>query len=138
MTEKGKIREIRDNIVIVAPDRSDSCFGCMKLECKANGGILRAENPKGLALEPGQTVELKTPDTSFLGQSIAALLPPVIGFIIGFFLTRIFFPETGEGAAAFTGVILLFATAFLVYRLRKKFPAKEYLRYVERILDNKN
>ena len=139
MTERGRVREIKGDLITVIPDISASCFGCMKMECKSRGSLLKAENPKSLPLEPGQTVELRTPDASIAGQSIlwqsiTALLPPALGFTAGFSLTRLFFPETGEGAAAFIGVILLFLAAFIVYKIRKKIPAKEHLRYVERIV----
>ena len=135
--EKGKIREIRENLIIIAPDRSASCFGCMEMECKSKGGVLNAENPKALPLKIGQTVEIKIQGASFLSilkQSIGALLPPALGFIAGFYFTRLFFPDIKEEAAVFIGVIQLFVTAFIVYKIRKKFPAKEYPRYVERIV----
>ena len=134
MTEKGKIREIKENAIIIAPDRSACCFGCMKMECKVNGGILYAVNPKALPLEIGQTVELKTHASPLWGQSVIALLPPTLCFILGFFLIRLLLPEAGEGAAAFSGVLFLFTSAFIIYKLRKRFPAKEFPRYVERVL----
>ena len=133
MAEKGRVRDIRGKIIHLTLQTSDACFGCMKTECK--GSVLRAENKKGLQLEVGQTVELKSPETPILGQAAAAVLPPVLGFITGFFLTTFLFPEAGEAAAPFTGIILLFASAFIVYRLRKKHPIKEYLPSVERIIE---
>ena len=134
MTEKGKIREIKGSNIIIKADRSDFCFGCTKMECKTNGGFLNAENLKALPLEIGQTVELKTPDASKLGQTLIAILPPAFGFLLGFSLTRLLFPDIPEEAAASSGVILLFVCAFIVYKIRKKFPVKESPRYVERIL----
>ena len=134
MTERGRIREIKGNNITIVPDLSDACFGCMKMECKTKGGILSAENPKSLNLEIGQTVELKNEDSSYFRQFVIAILPLFFGFILGFFLTRLIFPNLPEEFAAFVGVINLFLTAFIIYILRKKFPAKEHKRYVERIL----
>ena len=134
MSEKGKIREIRGKTIIVAPEISDSCFGCMKMECKANGGILFAENIMDLHLEIGQTVELKRQKSPILGQSVLALLPPAIGFIGSFILIRLLFPEAKDATAAFIGVIMLFLFAFFIYRIRKKIPVKTSLPYIERIL----
>ena len=122
MTEKGKIREIKENIVIVAPEISAACFGCMNQECKAGGGIITAENPRGLPLKQGQMVEVRAPGISILGQALAALLPPAIGFVASYFLARLIIPNAGDGAHAAIGAVSLFATAFLVYKIRKKYP----------------
>ena len=123
MTETGRIQEIKDNLVIVIPNMGPLCFGCMNHECKANGGLITAENPRALPLREGQRVEVRAPGISLLGQAMAALLPPALGFAASFFLARRLFPEAGEGAIAGIGVISLFATAFLVYKIRQKFPA---------------
>jgi sigma-E factor negative regulatory protein RseC len=125
MAEKGKIRGIEGNIVIIKPDMGGSCFGCMNQECESGKTFIRAENPLSLPLETGQTVEVKVPDisVSVLGQTLAAFLPPALGFIAGFFLARLLFPEAGEGAFAGMGVIFFFATAFFIYMIRKRRPA---------------
>ena len=128
MTETGRVRELKDKRVIIAPDRSASCFGCMNHECKSGGGFITAENPQNLPLQTGHMVEVKAPPgISLLGQAIAALLPPIAGFAAGLILARLFLPQAGEGAAAGIGVIFLFASAFIVYGIRKKHPpAKEF------------
>ena len=122
MTEKGKIREIKGNIVIVIPEMGAICFGCMNQECKAEGGYIAAENPKALPLMQGQTVEVRAPGVSVLGQGLAALLPPIIGFLVSFFLARQLFPNARDGVYGGIGIIFLFITAFLVYKFRKKYP----------------
>ena len=119
MTETGKIRTIQGNIVTIVPDRSSACFGCMNHECKNGEGFLTAENPAALPLKQGQTVEVKAPGVP-VGQTLIVLLPPILGFIAGFFLARLLFPEAGEGAFAGMGVIFLFAAAFIVYKARRK------------------
>ena len=135
MTEKGTVREIRENIVIVAPDMSAACFGCMNQECKTAGGIITAENPNDLPLVQGQTVEVRFPGVSLVGQTLTALLPPAIGFIVSFFLARLLFPNAGEAAHAAIGVVFLFAIAFLVYHLRKKYPPPSKAGTITRIID---
>ena len=124
MTETGKVRAIRDKLVIVVPDRGAACFGCMNHECKS-GGLITAENPAGLPLETGQTVEVVTRGSSLLGQAAIALLPPIFGFLLGFNLSGLIFPfpTAPDGASAVMGVIFLFAAAFVVYFVRKKHPA---------------
>jgi len=130
MTETGKVREVKENLVIVAPDRSAECFGCMKAGgvnagCKSCAGFITAENPAGLPLKTGQTVEVSTRGSSLLGQALIALLPPIFGFLLGFNLSGVIFPfpTAPDGAAAGMGVLFLFAAAFVVYLVRKKHPA---------------
>jgi len=134
MTETGKIKEIKNNVAIVVTDSSSACFGCMNHECKTTSEFIKAENPLELPLEPGQMVEIKPPDTPFVGQTLTALLPPVLSFAAGFILMRLFFPGAGEGAAAGLGVVLLFAAAFVVYFIRKKKPARDISFVVSRII----
>ena len=120
MTETGRIREIRGNLVIVSPDKSAACFGCMNMECKA-GGLITAENPLALPLEAGLMVEVKAPPPFILfRQALAAFLPPILGFLAGLTLTRLFFPGAGEAAAISAGFFLLFAAAFVVFKIRRK------------------
>jgi positive regulator of sigma E activity len=125
MTETGKVREVREKTVIVAPERGAECFGCMASECKGGAGLITAENPEGLPLKTGQTVEVVTVNASLLGQALIALLPPILGFLLGFNLTRLVFPfpTAPDGASAGMGVLFLFAAAFVVYLVRKKHPA---------------
>jgi len=123
MTETGKVREVRENIVVVAPERSAACFGCMNHECRSGAGFITAENPASLPLKTGQTVEVVSRSKSLLSQALAALLPPILGFLLGFNLTRLVFPEAADGASAGMGVLFLFAAAFAVYFVRKKYPA---------------
>ena len=132
MTETGRIRETRGNLAIIVPEKSSACFGCMNLECRSGGGTITAENPKNLPISVSQIVEVET--SGIAGQALTAFLPPILGFMAGFVSIRLFFPETGEGAAAFTGIFLLFASAFAVYRVRKKFPAKNKF-FITKIMD---
>ena len=133
MTETGKIREINGKTVIIKPDSLAACFGCMKEECGSCGSI-SAENPLSLSLKAGQTVEVSAPAASVFRQALAALVPPALGFAGGFFLTSLFLPEAGEGARASVGVIFLFAAAFIIYAVRKRYPlSKVYT--VTRIID---
>jgi positive regulator of sigma E activity len=81
-------------------------------------------SPKGLPLNTGQTVQVRASPLSLLGQASAALLPPAFGFGASFFLTPLLFPEAGEGAVIGLSLAFLFATAFVIYMIRKKFPAK--------------
>ena len=122
MTENGKVCEVKGNIVVVAVDKSDSCFGCMNIECKNRVGLITAENSSGLLLAPGQTVEVQASSASFMKQAFAAFLPPLLSFIAGFMLCQYLLPAAGEGAAAGMGIIFLFAAAFIVFMIKRKHP----------------
>jgi sigma-E factor negative regulatory protein RseC len=135
MTETGVIREVKGNTAIVAHDASSVCFGCMNHECRNAKLFFAADNPKALPLKIGQTVEVKASAVFAPGQALAAFAVPVLSFIAGYILTGFIFPKAGEGAHAGAGVIFLFTAAFIVYRVRKKRPAKEFPRYIERVLE---
>ena len=123
MTEVGVIREINEDRIIVIPTMGPACFGCMNQQCKDNGGLIIAENPKALPIMEGQKVRVRPPGLYLLGYIMATLLPPAFGFATGFFLVRRLFPGAGEGVIAGIVAGIFFATAFLVYKIRKKIPA---------------
>jgi sigma-E factor negative regulatory protein RseC len=135
MTETGKVREVRENLVVVLPDRSVACFGCMNAECRSGAGFITAENPAGLPLREGQTVEVNTVNASLLSQALIALLPPILGFLLGFNLTGLLFPfpTAPDGASVGMGLLFLFAAAFVVYLVRKKRPAGRGYKVTRRI-----
>ena len=135
MAVTGKIIEINKNSVVIVPDVHGSCFGCMKQECKTPGGTLLAENPHKLTLMKGQLVELRCiGGLSLFVQAMIAILPPAAGFISGYFLCSLIFPDAGEGACAGLGLIFLFAAAFVVYLVLKKKPLREGIHTVTKIL----
>ena len=137
MTEKGRVREIKGNLVTVIPDIDASCSGCMNVECKAGGRSFQAENLLALPVSLGQTVEISAPGVSLTGQVLMAFMPLALGFAAGFFLARLFFPEAGEGVHACSGVVCLFASAFIVYRVRRKKQAEEVFSITRIIANNK-
>ena len=136
MTKTGKVREINGKTVSIKldtgkPDLGGICFGCIKEECGACGGInavgiyagcIIAENQLSLTLKTGQTVEVSAPGASIFRQAMAALIPPALGFTAGFFLTHLLLPKASEAACAAAGVVLLFVAAFIVYAIRKRKP----------------
>jgi sigma-E factor negative regulatory protein RseC len=96
----------------------------MKRECAGGFAPVSAENRDGLDLAKGQRVETGSSPRSLLAQGAAALAPPLLGFIAGFFLARMLFPRSGEGFRAACGALLLFAAALGFYFFRRRFPPK--------------
>jgi sigma-E factor negative regulatory protein RseC len=132
MIERGRIREIRGNTLTITRENSAACFGCMDRKCKAKELSYDAENSAGLTLRPGQLVETETAASAFR-QGMAVLLPPPLGFIAGYGITGLAFPSVSEPSRTAGGVLLLFAAAFAVYFIRRRFPPKT-IRRVTRIV----
>ncbi|MCL2006643.1 MAG: SoxR reducing system RseC family protein [Treponema sp.] len=135
MIKKGKVLKIEGKHVLIAPDSGEHCFGCMEIECKSRISSIDAKNSKALPLEPGQTVELKFIKNALLKQAATTLLPPIPGFLIGFFLAYLSLPNASQAAHVFSGIIFFFASAFIVYRIKKKHPAEENPLYIERVIN---
>jgi sigma-E factor negative regulatory protein RseC len=91
----------------------------MNLECKTRQGRTAA-NPLGLPLNPGQTEETEIPPRVLAVQAVSALLPPVLGFIAGFFITALVFPGSGDPARSAGGALLMLLFALAFYRYRRK------------------
>ena len=134
MTDRGRVREIQGNSITIAPEKGAACFGCMNQECKSGGGLIAAENPENLDIKTGQLVEAEAPGFNFIVQALTAFLPPILGFIAGYALTRLLLPRAGEGAAAAGGIVLLFAASFVVLWIRRKKPAPRVFK-VTKIVD---
>jgi sigma-E factor negative regulatory protein RseC len=126
----GRIRDITGDTVTLIEEQSGACFGCMNRECSRPLRILRAGNPHRLPLSPGQTVEAEISRPSLIREALAILLPPILGFMAGYFLTGLLFPA-GEAAG---GVLCLLGTAFLLYRIRRWFPPGTNIRIL-RVVD---
>jgi hypothetical protein len=91
----------------------------MNQECKATGGIsYTAANPRRLPLTVGQTVETESPAP--LNQTLGTLLPPALGFIAGYVLTGLCFPNAGDPAKAAAGVLLMFLAGAIRFLIRKR------------------
>jgi sigma-E factor negative regulatory protein RseC len=131
MRETGTILSVTGGLAAVRPETGllEACFGCMNRECKAardkgHQGRVTAANPLRLPLEPGQVVEMETPSSSALTQALSALLSPLLGFTMGFFLTGILFSASGEPARSAAGAVCMFLSALGFYYYRRKNPVK--------------
>jgi sigma-E factor negative regulatory protein RseC len=133
MTETGKSREIRGSTVYIARENDVACIVCLDKECKARSFSYDAENTPGLSLRPGQLVETRTV-ASTLRQSLAALLPPPLGFIAGYAATGLAFPGSGEPPRAAGGALLFFAAAAVFYLFRRRYPPR-IVRQIVRVVE---
>jgi sigma-E factor negative regulatory protein RseC len=133
MTETGKIRKIRGATVYIARESDAACMACADQACKAKSFSYDAENTPGLPLKPGQLVETKTVNST-LRQSLAALLPPPLGFVAGYAATALAFPGSGDPPRAAGGVLLFFAFAAVFYLFRRRYPPR-IVRQVVRVVE---
>jgi sigma-E factor negative regulatory protein RseC len=115
-------------------EKAGACFGCMNKECGGTPRLFRAENPRGLPLSPGQAAEAELIPPSLIMEALTILLPPILAFMAGYVLTGILVPAGGEASRAAAGVLSLLGTAFLLYRIRRRFPPRTGFRIL-RILD---
>jgi hypothetical protein len=126
----GAVVELSGNRVKVRPTDCAACFGCLRADCAARG-LVTVENREKLPLSPGQRVEIRSPFAALLGQTLASLLPLLLGFAAGYGLSGFFaLPEPARAAAGIPGFL---AAGGIVYALRRRFPAAALPR-VRRIL----
>jgi sigma-E factor negative regulatory protein RseC len=133
MTETGKIKHVQGTAVTIARESDIACAGCLDRDCKAKAFSYNAENSSGLPLRPGQLVETETVASPFK-QGLAALLPPLAGFITGYAVTGAAFPTTGEPSRAAGGALLLFVAAAATYLIRRHNPPR-IIRHVVRVVE---
>ncbi|GHV60210.1 hypothetical protein AGMMS49587_00850 [Spirochaetia bacterium] len=131
----GRVRSVSGKMVIIEPDKPAGCFGCMHQECAQGFAPITAENSNNLDLVPGRLVETGAGPRTLLSQGAAALIPPLLGFIAGFFFAGALFPQSAEGLRAACGVLLLFAAALGFYSFRRRFPQKNIPRIL-RVIPN--
>jgi sigma-E factor negative regulatory protein RseC len=121
-------------MAVIEPERPAGCFGCMNQECAEGFAPITAENSNGLDLAPGRLVETGSGPRVLLRQGAAALFPPLLGFIAGFFLAGVLFPQSGEALRAACGALLLFVAGLGFYFFRRRFPSR-HTGVVIRLLD---
>jgi positive regulator of sigma E activity len=129
----ARVCTVSGNTVTLLPDRGIECFGCMNNDCKKRPTLLSAENRSNTDLQPGQLVETVLPPGALVRDG-AALLPPLLGFLTGFFLVKFFFPQSGEAARAAAGVLFLFAASLAAWFVRRRFPSKTRLE-IKRVVE---
>jgi hypothetical protein len=96
----------------------------MKGDCGKRPAPLIVECRGDPVPAPGRLVETGVSPGALAGETLCGVLIPAAGFIAGFFLARLPFPQAGEGARAAAGVLFLFAGALALYLIRRRFPPK--------------
>lgn len=106
--EEGIIIEVKDDKVLVRPERSDRCEGCPVEYCVPDGsGRLMIEATDPLGAKVGQRIRLEIRERELVWYSFLLYGVPLISLLVGTFGGSILGSRLGwdKGADAF-GVIL--------------------------------
>jgi positive regulator of sigma E activity len=117
----GRVQAVSGKTVIVGPEETASCFGCMNRECRTRERFYAAENPRALPLVPGQQVETGNSRRALLFQAFTVILLPMLGFVAGFLAGASSGTEASGVRGGLAGLLL---TALAVYIFRRRFPSK--------------
>lgn len=103
MREKGKIKSIDDEKIVVELNTSESCQSChLKGCCHAKSGtsrVLHLENTQN-GYQPDDWVEIETSPRSFLTAAFLVFLFPILLALIAYFIIS-FYVNSQKGIMAF-------------------------------------
>ncbi|HOJ99572.1 MAG TPA: SoxR reducing system RseC family protein [Termitinemataceae bacterium] len=122
MKEIGTIVKIEGSHITIQGGELAACFGCMNQECRANGKRFVAENPLGLPLQVGQTVEIEQAQEAVWKQTLLLFLPPLIVFGVLFWGSGYLFPSLAQDLRVALGIGGIFGVWGLQYFIRKGKP----------------
>ena len=121
MRQKGTIRELHDDHIVVSCGTSGGCQNCSSLSCSGKEGadvsVFTVSNPKGLDVDIGDEAEIYLDPRRTIAAGFLVLILPLILFGAGFLGTSRF--TESEILQALGGMLGLGAGFFIGY-LRKK------------------
>ena len=124
MVDNALIIHLSESEIQVVPLISDACINCEKSGCAKQGKPFSVANPKKIEIKKGDIVKLKANPTSQTLQGFFALIVPILGAILGFFLGGFlatkFSLKNVEMFQALGVLLGLIITAILVFIFSKK------------------
>jgi sigma-E factor negative regulatory protein RseC len=122
MIEKGFVKEIREDRVIVAVTPTTACFGCMNEECKKAGNVIEALNKDGLTLQYGEEVSVDIPASRTVLDAARVFAPPAAAFLAVYLLgSPLSWSDSLRASAAASALVV---TGLCIYIWKKKHPPK--------------
>jgi sigma-E factor negative regulatory protein RseC len=116
MTERATVHQVSERDVTVAL-RPPACGGCAACGVFASRDqqLLRAANPQGLEVRPGDRVEVSYPPRRAIGAGFVVLVLPLVLFVAGFAVAGALgiTNEPLKVLAGFAGLALGFGVAWL-------------------------
>ncbi len=85
MTETARVVKTKDSLELACT--SDVCEACSSLFCSPKVRTFEAENPDGLELRPGDTVEVEIPSAPAVGAAFRVFVVPLLLFVAGYFVS---------------------------------------------------
>lgn len=102
MTEQGIVTAIDGKIISVVLRMMEGCASCVNSSCKTNRTGVKAYNREGLAIAEGDTIEIKIEGKAQLSGALWVLGLPMALFIVGYFVGRYFYPDSGKDPPYFS------------------------------------
>lgn len=122
MKETATVKTISDRTVVLRCNDDEHCVGCAaSTGCGARERVYEAENPRGLALEPGDEVVVELPRRSAVGAGALVFLLPLVLFVSFYLASTLIVPEPPDPLRALSGLLGMaagFGIAVLVGRIR--------------------
>lgn len=132
MNQEARVIRINDEKITVGCDKR-ACEGCKgNFFCTQKKKEFEAINPKKVDIKQGDKVNLHIPEGKAIFTVFMSLGLPLILFIPGYFIGRLF--TQSEGLLLLSGLIgvgIGFLISFLFFRVRKK----EYIPAVESVIE---
>ncbi len=128
MTEKGTIKSIDNDKIVIGCGDSGACKSCGSSGfCSVKERTYEAVNNRDLDLSEGDVVTVFLPPGQTVFAAFLVMIVPLLLFVLGFILSGRIFSGAGEGLkvlCGLAGLCLGFLTSFLYSRRasRARFP----------------
>jgi LPXTG-motif cell wall-anchored protein len=94
----------------------ENCFGCMNTACAKH--VRKVSPETNSSAECNSAPENSSP-AALAKEGLITTLPLALGFIAGFFITKLIFPQTGDAAWAAGGAAGIFLSGLAALLIRK-------------------
>ena len=118
MRQKGTIRELHDDYIVVGCGTSGGCQSCSSIFCSekegGNESVFQVTNPKGIDLDIGDAVEIYLDPRRTIAAGFLVLILPLVLFAAGFLVaSRYTDSEILQALAGILGIGIGFSIGYL-------------------------
>ena len=122
MYEPGKIIKINNKTVTIKCGKPEECKSCSSSFCNVKDRKFKALNSKNLDLKVDDDVEVYIAPGKTILSSFIVLIFPLIMFVLGYYLSGLFFnfqTDALRAAGGAAGLFIGFILSFIYNMLRK-------------------
>ena len=122
MYEAGKVLKINNKIVSIKCGKPEQCKSCSSTFCNVKDKRFKALNSNNLELNVDDSVEVYISPGKTILSSFVVLIFPLIMFILGYFLSGIFFnfqTDALKAAGGAGGLFIGFIISFIFNMFKK-------------------